>query len=197
MEHALRAGADLAQVVVVADTGDDDVGALGGLTGRGRRLTAVRLHPGGGFGGGAVVDGDAVSRLVEIDGSTYNITCVSMGNPHCVVFCDYPDLMEIGKIGPAIETAPIFPDRVNVEFVQVLDGHTLKMRVWERGSGETLACGTGACAAVVAATENGFCKKGEDITVRLRGGDLLVRYTDETVFMTGDAKKNFEGFVEL
>ena len=138
-----------------------------------------------------------VSRPVQIDEKTYNITCVSMGNPHCVLFCDYPDLMEIGKIGPAIETAPIFPDRVNVEFVQVLDGHTLKMRVWERGSGETLACGTGACAAVVAATENGFCKKGEDITVRLRGGDLLVRYTDETVWMTGDAKKNFEGFVEL
>ena len=71
------------------------------------------------------------------------------------------------------------------------------MRVWERGSGETLACGTGACAAVVAATENGFCAKGEDITVRLRGGDLLVRYTDEGVWMTGDAKKNFEGVVEL
>ncbi|MDP3448802.1 MAG: carbamoyl-phosphate synthase large subunit, partial [Eubacteriales bacterium] len=138
-----------------------------------------------------------VSRLVEIDEQAYNITCVSMGNPHCVVFCDYPDLLDIEKIGPCIETAPIFPDRVNVEFVQALDGHTLKMRVWERGSGETLACGTGACAAVVAATENGFCTKGEDITVRLRGGDLLVRYTDETVFMTGDAKKNFEGIVEL
>ena len=138
-----------------------------------------------------------VSRTVEIDHVPYSITCVSMGNPHCVVFCDYPDLMDIAKIGPAIETAPIFPDRVNVEFVQVLDGHTLKMRVWERGSGETLACGTGACAAVVAASENGFCKKGEDITVRLRGGDLLVRYTDETVYMTGDAKKNFEGVVEL
>ena len=138
-----------------------------------------------------------VSRTVEFDGTGYNITCVSMGNPHCVVFCDYPDLMAIEKIGPVIETAAIFPDRVNVEFVQVLDRHTLKMRVWERGSGETLACGTGACAAVVAATENGFCTKGEDITVRLRGGDLLVRYTDETVWMTGDAKKNFEGVVEL
>jgi carbamoyl-phosphate synthase large subunit len=138
-----------------------------------------------------------VSRLVEIDEQTYNITCVSMGNPHCVVFCDYPDLLDIEKIGPVIETAAIFPDRVNVEFVQVLDRHTLKMRVWERGSGETLACGTGACAAVVAATENGLCDMGEDITVRLRGGDLLVRYTNETVWMTGDAKKNFEGFVEL
>jgi len=145
-----------------------------------------------------LLEGDKiVSRPVEFDKQTYNITCVSMGNPHCVVFCDYPDLMAIEKIGPVIETAAIFPDRVNVEFVQVLDRHTLKMRVWERGSGETLACGTGACAAVVAATENGFCDKGEDITVRLRGGDLLVRYTDETVFVTGDAKKNFEGFVEL
>ncbi len=145
-----------------------------------------------------LLDGDKiVSRPVVIDEKPYNITCVSMGNPHCVVFVEYPDLLEIEKIGPAIETAPIFPDRVNVEFVQVLDGHTLKMRVWERGSGETLACGTGACAAVVAATENSFCAKGEDITVRLRGGDLLVRYTDETVFVTGDAKKNFEGFVEL
>lgn len=114
-----------------------------------------------------------------------------------MVFCEYPDLMAIDQIGPMIETAPIFPDRVNVEFVKVLDRHTIKMRVWERGSGETLACGTGACAAVVAATENGFCDKGEDITVRLRGGDLLVRYTDETVFVTGDAKKNFEGVVEL
>lgn len=138
-----------------------------------------------------------VSRPVEIDGTHYDITCVSMGNPHCVVFADYPDLLDVEKIGPAIETAPIFPDRVNVEFVKVLDSHTLKMRVWERGSGETLACGTGACAAVVAATENGFCQRGEDITVRLRGGDLLVRYTDEAVFMTGDAKKNFEGVVEL
>jgi len=145
-----------------------------------------------------LLEGDKiVSRPVEFDGETYHITCVSMGNPHCVVFCDYPDLLPIEKIGPVIETAAIFPDRVNVEFVQVLDGHTLKMRVWERGSGETLACGTGACAAVVAATENGYCAKGEDITVRLRGGDLLVQYTDETVWMTGDAKKNFEGFVEL
>jgi len=86
---------------------------------------------------------------------------------------------------------------VNTEFVRVLDGHTLKMRVWERGSGETLACGTGACAAVVAAVENGFCRKGEDVTVRLRGGDLLVNYTDEAVHMTGDARKNYEGTVEL
>jgi len=138
-----------------------------------------------------------VARPVQIEGNAYEITCVSMGNPHCVVFRDNLDLLEIEKIGPAFESAPIFPEQVNTEFVQVLNSHTLKMRVWERGSGETLACGTGACAAVVAAVENGFCQKGEDITVRLRGGELLVRYTDETVRMTGDARKNFEGVAEL
>ena len=138
-----------------------------------------------------------VGRPVPIEGKDYRITCVSMGNPHCVVFEENPDLLDIAKIGPAFESAPIFPDRVNAEFVKVIDSHTLKMRVWERGSGETLACGTGACAAVVAAVENGFCQKGEDITVRLRGGDLLVCYTDEGVVMTGDARKNFEGVVEL
>ncbi len=138
-----------------------------------------------------------VGRRVSIEGMEYDITCVSMGNPHCVVFVDNPDLLDIAKTGPAFESAALFPDRVNTEFVTVVDSHMLKMRVWERGSGETLACGTGACAAVVAAVENGFCQKGEDITVRLRGGDLLVRYTDEAVWMTGDARKNFEGVVEL
>ena len=144
------------------------------------------------------LEGDRiVGKPVEIEGEPYEITCVSMGNPHCVVFKENLDLLEIAKVGPAFENAPLFPEQVNTEFVKVLDSHTLKMRVWERGSGETLACGTGACAAVVAAGENGFCQKGEDITVRLRGGDLLVRYTDETVFMTGDARKNFEGIAEL
>ena len=138
-----------------------------------------------------------VSRTVEIEGEAFCITCVSMGNPHCVVFVENPDLADVGRIGPLLERADIFPDRANIAFVRVLNGHTLKMRVWERGSGETLACGTGACAAVVAATENGFCQKGEDVTVRLRGGDLLVCYTNERVTMTGDARKNFEGVVEL
>ncbi len=145
-----------------------------------------------------LLEGESViGRTVNIEGNEYKITCVSMGNPHCIVFMENPDLLEIEKIGPAFEHAPIFPDRVNTEFVKVIDSHTLKMRVWERGSGETLACGTGACAAVVAAVENGFCAKDEDITVRLRGGELLVRYTDEAVYMTGDARKNFDGFVEL
>ena len=87
------------------------------------------------------------------------------------------------------------PERVNTEFVTVLDDHTIKMRVWERGSGETWACGTGACAAAVAAVENGFCKKGEDIKVKLMGGDLIINYTDETVYMTGEAETVFEGEV--
>ncbi len=145
-----------------------------------------------------LLEGDrVVGRRVSIEGTEHEITCVSMGNPHCVIFSENPDQVNIEATGPALEYASVFPERANIEFVKVVDSHTLKMRVWERGSGETLACGTGACAAVVAAVENGFCQKGEDITVRLRGGDLLVRYTEEAVWMTGDARKNFEGVVEL
>ncbi len=144
------------------------------------------------------LDGDkVVDRTVKIGEKEYNITCVSMGNPHCVVFTDGVDYMDIEKIGPLFENDPLFPERVNVEFVTVLDDRTIKMRVWERGSGETWACGTGACAVAVAACENGFCKKGEDIKVKLRGGDLIINYTDETVYMTGNAEKVFEGEVEI
>ena len=138
-----------------------------------------------------------VDREVKIAGKQYNITCVSMGNPHCVVFRDDIDRIDIEKVGPEFEFDPLFPERVNTEFVTVLDDHTIKMRVWERGSGETWACGTGACAAAVAAVENGFCKKGEDIKVKLIGGDLVINYTDETVYMTGNAEKVFEGEVVI
>ncbi len=138
-----------------------------------------------------------INQPVDIDGTEYKITCVSMGNPHCVVFLNNLSSLNIEKIGPAIENAHLFPERINVEFVQVINRNTLKMRVWERGSGETLACGTGACAVAIAAVENGFCRKNEDITVRLPGGDLLIRYTDETVYMTGNAVKAFEGVVEI
>ncbi len=139
-----------------------------------------------------------VNEPYEIGGKTYNITCVSMGNPHCVVFIDKDvDTVDLEDIGPKFEHDKLFPERVNAEFVKVLDDHTLKMRVWERGSGETWACGTGACAVAVAACENGFCKKGEDITVKLKGGDLVINYTDDTVYMTGDAEKVFEGVVEI
>lgn len=139
-----------------------------------------------------------VNEPYTIDGEEYNITCVSMGNPHCVVFIKGDiDNLELDKIGPKFENDKLFPERVNTEFVKVLDDHTIKMRVWERGSGETWACGTGACAAAVAACENGFCNKGDDITVKLKGGDLVINYTDEAVYMTGEAERVFEGTVEV
>jgi len=120
-----------------------------------------------------------------------------MGNPHSVVFTDLVDVMNLEDIGPRFEYNKLFPERVNAEFVKVIDEHTLKMRVWERGSGETMACGTGACASVVAACENGFCKKGEDIRVILKGGDLIINYTDDTVFMTGNCDRVFSGTMEI
>lgn len=135
-----------------------------------------------------LLDGPSVvDRQVQIGGNACRITCVSMGNPHCVVFTDDPSALPLAELGPAFEYAPLFPERVNTEFVRVANRTHLHMRVWERGSGETLACGTGACAAVVAAVENGFCPKGEPITVSLRGGDLQITYTDEQVRMQGPA----------
>ena len=134
---------------------------------------------------------------VDYNGKTYNITCVSMGNPHAVIFTDLVDALDLEKIGPDFETHKIFPERVNTEFIKVIDDHTLKMRVWERGSGETLACGTGACAAAVAACLNGYCKKGDDIKVILRGGELIIRYTDDAVYMTGNCEKVFTGSIEI
>ena len=139
-----------------------------------------------------------VDRRVTIGMQDYRITCVSMGNPHCVVFVDSDiDNINLEEIGPLFENDPIFPERVNTEFVTVLNEKTIKMRVWERGSGETWACGTGACAVAVAACENGFCKKGDDIKIKLKGGDLIINYTDETVYMTGNAEKVYEGEVEV
>ncbi len=138
--------------------------------------------------------GDAViSRETKIAGGNYAVTCVSMGNPHCVVFGEDPDGIDLERLGPKFEHDPLFPEQVNTEFVKVVDSRTLKMRVWERGSGETMACGTGACASAVAAVLNGYCPLGEDIVVRLRGGELTVRYTEETVWMTGEAVEVFEG----
>jgi carbamoyl-phosphate synthase large subunit len=138
-----------------------------------------------------------IARPVTIGGAAYGITCVSMGNPHAVVFCEDIDNLRLREIGPLFENDPLFPGRVNAEFVEVIGKNFLKMRVWERGSGETLACGTGACAAAVAAVLNGYCGKGADIAVQLRGGALTIRYTDETVYMTGGCVKVFEGTVEI
>lgn len=144
-----------------------------------------------------IAEGDrVVCSPAKIDNAVYKITCVSVGNPHCVVFCDRLDNIEIEKIGPKFENAEIFPERINTEFVRIVDDRTIRMRVWERGNGETPACGTGACAAVVAAVENGYCLKNEDITVRVNGGELTVKYTDDAVFLTGNAISVFEGTIE-
>jgi len=137
-----------------------------------------------------------VDQEVQIAGGTHRITCVSVGNPHCVLFVDRVDDVDIQKVGPLFENDPLFPERTNTEFVRVVNENTLKMRVYERGNGETLACGTGACAAVVAAIENGFCPKNEDITVKVRGGDLIVRYTDFGITLTGNAKLVYRGTLE-
>ncbi len=138
--------------------------------------------------GEAVID-----RKAFLAGEERKITCISMGNPHCVIFGGDPDLLDLEKIGPEFEHDPLFPEQVNTEFIQVLDQYTLKMRVWERGSGETMACGTGACASAVAAVLCGHCPKGEDILVHLRGGDLIINYTDDRVLMTGEAVEVFTG----
>lgn len=144
------------------------------------------------------LSGDQIVKTpVTIGDREWEITCVSMGNPHCVVFVDHVDTFPLESVGQQFEWHPLFPEGVNTEFVKVIDRHTLKMRVWERGSGETLACGTGACATAVAAVLNGYCDKNEDITVKLRGGDLIIRYTDDTVWMTGAAETVFTGEVEI
>ena len=143
-----------------------------------------------------IAEKQVVDYPVRVAGRPYRITCVNMGNPHCVVFCDRVDDVDIDFIGPRFEHAPYFPERVNTEFIRVVNPSTIKMRVWERGSGETMACGTGACAAVVAAVANGLCEKGRDITVRVKGGELIVHYTDGGVTLTGDAKLVYTGEIE-
>ncbi|MDF2614837.1 MAG: diaminopimelate epimerase [Clostridia bacterium] len=138
-----------------------------------------------------------IDEPIHIEGTAYAITCVSMGNPHAVTFCDDVDTVPLEVIGPKFEFNPLFPERINTEFVQIIDANTIKMRVWERGSGETFACGTGACASAVAAVLNGYCKKGDEITVKLLGGDLKITYLeDETVLMKGSATKVFDGVIE-
>ena len=137
-----------------------------------------------------------VNYPLNVGGQTYGVTLVSMGNPHCVVFAD-PDKIDVEALGKQFETHPAFPDRINTEFVKAEGRNRLKMRVWERGSGETFACGTGACACAVAAVLNGLCDKGEERTVSLLGGELKIVYTDETVYMTGGATLAFTGDIEI
>ncbi len=151
----------------------------------------------------SAADGRIIGLRAKLAGEELKISCVSMGNPHCVIFMDDnpsidPAEMDIEKIGSAIEYDPMFPERTNVEFVHVIDDHTLIVRVWERGNGETYACGSGACAAAAAAVENGFCRADKPITVHLKGGDLIIDYDENgEMFMTGEAVEVFRGTVEI
>lgn len=138
-----------------------------------------------------------INERIKIADSEYNITCVSMGNPHCVVYMDEIDKLDLEKLGPKFENDSIFPERVNTEFIKVIDENTLKMRVWERGSGETWACGTGACAAVVSSVLNGYCKYDTPIKIKLLGGELTIKFMKNgLVYMSGPAEFVFEGSIE-
>ena len=138
-----------------------------------------------------------VDEPIEVDGTTYKMTCVSMGNPHCIVFVEDTASFPLETVGPLFENHERFPKRVNTEFIQLLDRKTVNMRVWERGSGETLACGTGACASAVACILNGLTE--DEITLHLLGGDLIVRWDQEEnlVYMTGPARVVFDGEIVL
>ena len=138
-----------------------------------------------------------VDQPLTVDGINYNVTAVSVGNPHCVVFVGFVDKVDVKKIGPLFENHEDFPSRTNTEFVRVVGPNELKMRTWERGNGETPACGTGACAAVIAAVLNGYCKMNEDVTVNVRGGKLIVKYTGDTVYLTGTTEFLYDGKVVI
>ena len=140
-----------------------------------------------------------VAEPIEVCGKEWKMTCVSMGNPHAIVYMDDIDHLDIEKIGPAFENHVAFPDRVNTEFVEVIDEHTVKMRVWERGSGETLACGTGACAVAVASVLNGHVDGDSPVTVKLLGGDLQIFWNrqENLVYMTGPAATVFDGEIDV
>lgn len=140
--------------------------------------------------------GDSIvkNKIINIENNDYEITCVSMGNPHCVVFRKDIHKLDLEKIGPLFENHEMFPERINTEFVEIIDEKTLKMRVWERGSGETLACGTGACAVAVSSVLNGFCEKDKDIKIHTKGGILTVKWhKNDNVYLSGNAVKVFDG----
>jgi carbamoyl-phosphate synthase large subunit len=143
----------------------------------------------------AALSGNVIGRKLVVLGQGYVITCVSMGNPHCVIFGALP--REIELTAKLISKCGLFPQGVNVEFAEVISEREIRVRVYERGSGETLSCGSGACAVVSAAVANGYCRGGEDVFVRLRGGTLVVKYTKNSVYLTGDVALAFTGFVEV
>lgn len=139
-----------------------------------------------------------IAKELEVDGIKYTVTCVSMGNPHCVIFTNDIDELNLEEIGPMFENHPMFPEKVNTEFVEILDDTHFKMRVYERGSGETMSCGTGTCAVTVAAVLNGYAKYGEELTIMIPGGELKdTYYEDGTVIMKGRATHVFDGEIEV
>jgi len=143
------------------------------------------------------LEGRVVDHPIQVQNEPYSITCVSMGNPHAVIFLEDVDGFPVGRVGPLIESLPLFPNRTNVEFVQVVSPEKLRMRVWERGSGETMACGTGACAAAVAANLKGVAER--NVLIHLKGGDLGVEWNGQNnrVMMSGPAVEVFRGSVEV
>ena len=143
-------------------------------------------------------EGPLVDQPLTVEGKVWKVTCISVGNPHCVTVVEDVDSLKLEAIGPAFEHHANFPERINTEFVQVVDAAHLKMRVWERGSGETWACGTGTCATVAALTELGICPAGQDIHVQLRGGELVIRVLPgRQLLMTGSAVTVYEGVAEV
>ena len=144
------------------------------------------------------LDGDKIiNRPVVINRIPYNITCINLGNPHCVVFCDNLDAIDIEKIGHEFEYNSLFPERVTTEFVEIINRTTIRMKVWERGSGATWACGTGACVAAIASVMNGHCDENKEITVKQKGGDLLISNIDGTIYLSGKTEKVFDGIIEI
>ena len=172
---------------------------------RGDKVTKLSVDMGSPILEGEKIPVKASGRVIQyplnVEGKDYKITCVSMGNPHAVVFIDKkPSEFPVCELGPHFENNSFFPERTNTEFAYVQDRRTIWMRVWERGTGETLACGTGTCATVVAAILNGFVDAGEKITVHLLGGDLEIEWSgreEDSVFMTGPAQVVFTGDIEV
>ena len=180
----------------------DTLSGLKTITRRGEGLWQVEMGaystlpadlPAVNMGGAPLVD-----VPLEVDDNLWRVTCINVGNPHCVTVVPDVDALRLEEIGPAFEHHANFPERINTEFVQVVDATHLKMRVWERGSGETWACGTGTCATVAALTELGICPAGEDIHVQLRGGVLTIRVLPgRQLLMTGAAETVCEGITEV
>lgn len=167
------------------------------------KVTAARVNMGAPILKGREIptkfDGETVvSQNLTVEENTYKVTCVSMGNPHCVLFVDDVHTLDLPRIGPAFEHHEMFPDRINTEFIHIISETEFDMRVWERGSGETLACGTGACAATVASVLNGFCKRDTEIKVHLLGGTLYINWTSGgDVYMSGPAATVCTGEIEV